>query len=156
MPTAIPPHLSEANFRKWESTLLDALAHQSVRATLPDTAPTTVAAQIRNAIRSLRLYQWSSVLDSVKVAALEVVQRDTNVFVRCRNTNAPTLATSAAALTVSNPSNQVLNAICVLLHNQLLESALITNVSSMAAIQPITDNYDVVVNDMGNNTYRII
>ncbi len=90
----LPSRLSEKTFRHYETYIADAVAlvpdDKQLRIAPTKLAQTTFCARLRDAIRSLKLYRWTTFINmeifDIIVDEIEVVHRDTEVIVR-RKTN---------------------------------------------------------------------
>lgn len=139
---SIPPHLSEANFRRFESILAQiartwpAGTQWEPHFVMADgrvcqVEPTTFAARLRDAIASYRQYAWPSRdIDPEKFALADkdgVVTHDDNlVYFRKRGTKGTTAVAGETAaptddrLWPATTTIQEIEALCVLLHHNRL------------------------------------
>lgn len=89
----IPPRFTEASFRRYEPFIHSAIAilpsalEIDPRGSL-GLSPETVSARLRDAMRSLHTYRWTTSVDMVKFneyyQALEVARKDNLVIVRLK------------------------------------------------------------------------
>lgn len=153
-----PTHLSEVNFRRWEPQLIAATQYvDSYKVDLGGLATATVAASLRNAIRSYRIYKWQSPLDTNALDAMMVsVAVDGTIMLTKRSPVAiASVQTTSASLTITVPNNDVLMAVLVLCHYRALDSATLDAVDP-AAVRLVAEAYDVEVIDLGAHSVRIV
>jgi hypothetical protein len=166
------PHLSEANFRRFEGEL------EAFICGYPQThriecyryglAPTTIAARIRDAKLSLKQFNWTTTIPKDEFLqyykSIEIVAEDTTVAICDRDTyrKEPTLKIVPRSRVVDldkcKRPMHVIQALAVLHEEGVLSDPTIftsQNSSLLNEVQELEDSYDIAVTKKGNS-YEII
>lgn len=140
MPAHQPFQLTERSFRRYET----AITHITTNYPLPTSfnpsplSPNTYAARLRDAIRSLELYNWTSTVDRLKLATIRsllVVRINQHGNIVCGPKELKDINTVTEPLKSSLPSTKAilqnindaeLMALVLLLHNRRIDGVKIT------------------------------
>lgn len=154
-----PFQLTERSFRRYETAILAFVTNypKPTQFNPHPLSPNTYAARLRDAIRSLELYKWTTVIDVEKLKSIRdkvVVRIDSksgNIVVCSKEEGLEAVSTTPipfetkkphAARTLTSINDAELMALVLLLHNRRIDAVKITGQLS-AHVQLVINGYDV-------------
>ena len=132
----LPSRFSEAQFRRWETTIATAVSIAPARLTLyprPDLSQETVSCRLRDAIRSLHENKWTT--DKIELSEFEKlypymhVCRDGELVVVKHEVARAREVTQPTTLIIQHCSNEVLDACLVMRAEKLVQPMLFVNLT---------------------------
>ena len=160
-PPLKPPHYaSEENFRRFEEVLQRAVIKypEPVSYISAPLSPTTATARLRDAINSVLLNKWSTIIDLERLAFLKpnikVLQTEHGFAIvqKTRASLAP-VVTATDDIIHLNLDAACLEAFSLLLHHRLIKP-IITNITLESAIN-LTIKYDLAIEQLPNGHIKL-